>query len=202
MKKIILLVIPFLLMAFSCNLPAVFQESTPTLDSSGLTTPQPGTDPIRYYYYVPVDGSDYPEGSIVILADILLLAPTASGFNRSEDIVGDLTTALLLMIRDSRNDWTGSNMGISRLEFIDGRAEVDLQGDVSVAGDIQLIAMRFQVLLTVFAEPRVQSALVTLNGKNIANLGVSNSAYADPEDYTYTRSEIDSFIADNTYRKP
>ena len=202
MKKILFLVLPFLLMAFSCNLPALLQETTPTEDPSGLTTQEPGSDAIVYYYYVPVEEGVYAEGSIVIMADTLVLAPAASGFTRTADTANDLTTALLLMLRDVRNDWSGSNMGVSSVNFITGRAEVALQGDVTVAGDIQLIALRFQVLLTVFAEPGVQSAIVTLNGKNIANLGVSNSMYADPEDYTYTRSEIETFIVENAYVHP
>jgi hypothetical protein len=203
MKKILFLLIPLLLMAFSCNLPALFQETTPTEDPSGLsTTQEPGVDAIVYYYYVPVEDNAYPEGSVVIMADTLVLAPTASSFTRSADTPSDLTTALLLMLRDRRNDWSGNNMGVSSVNFNSGRADVALQGDVSVAGDIQLIALRFQILLTVFAEPGVQSALVTLNGKNISNLGVSNAMYADPEDYTYPRAEIETFMAENSYVKP
>lgn len=203
MKKILFLLLPFLLMAFSCNLPALLQGATPTEDPSGSASTQvPGDDAVVYYYYVPVAENSYPEGSIVIMADTLVLAPTGSGFTRSADTASDLTTALLLMIRDARNDWSGSNMGVTSVNFNGGRAEVALEGDVSVAGDIQLIALRYQILLTIFAEPGVQSAMVTLNGKNIANLGSSFGPAAQAEETAYSRAEIETFMAENAYVKP
>jgi hypothetical protein len=54
--------------------------------------------------------------------------------------------------------------------------------------------------MTVFAEPSVQTATFTINGKNIANLGISNSMDAEPEDYMYTRTAIEAFIAENAYK--
>jgi hypothetical protein len=56
--------------------------------------------------------------------------------------------------------------------------------------------------LTIFADPSVQSATVRLNEKNIANLGISNSLEVQPDDYAYTRDEIENFMAVHTYRIP
>ncbi|MCJ7622841.1 MAG: hypothetical protein MUO76_05005 [Anaerolineaceae bacterium] len=77
-----------------------------------------------------------------------------------------------------------------------------LEGEFFGAGDVVLIAAREQILLTVFTEASVQTATITLNGKNIANLGISHSSQAKPADYTYTRAEIETFIAENAYEIP
>jgi hypothetical protein len=67
-------------------------------------------------------------------------------------------------------------------------------------GDVTLIAARMQILLTIFANPAVQSATVTYNGDTIGNWGVSISLNAKPADYAFTRVEIESFIAENLYQ--
>jgi hypothetical protein len=79
---------------------------------------------------------------------------------------------------------------------------VVLEGEYFGVGDVTLIAARDQILLTVFAEDAVQTATITLNGKNIANMGVSHSSQAKPEDYAYTRAEIEAFMEENAYGEP
>ena len=77
-----------------------------------------------------------------------------------------------------------------------------LQGEYFAPGDIVLIAARYQMLLTVFAEAAVETATITINGKNIANLGNSDPFGGYPEDYTYTRTDIETFMAENAYKVP
>jgi hypothetical protein len=59
-----------------------------------------------------------------------------------------------------------------------------------------------QILLTVFANPAVQSAAVSLNEDTIGNLGISDSRDAKPADYVFTRAEIESYIKEQTYVTP
>jgi hypothetical protein len=56
-----------------------------------------------------------------------------------------------------------------------------------------------QIALTVFANPTVQTAAVTLNGDTIGNLGVSSSANAKPAGYVYTRAEMEAYINEQGY---
>jgi hypothetical protein len=53
--------------------------------------------------------------------------------------------------------------------------------------------------MTVFANPSVQRATITLNGSAISNMGISNSINAQPADYIYTRAEIEAFMNENPY---
>ena len=77
-----------------------------------------------------------------------------------------------------------------------------LEGEFFGAGGIVLIAARVQILLTVFTEASVQTATITLNGKNIANLGISHNSQIKPADYMYTRTEIETFMVENAYGIP
>jgi len=171
---------------------------TPVL-ATETPTAQPPV-PIVYYYFVDMEGESPPAGSVVILPDILILGPTLSDTARSPDTATNIGSALQAMIDDPRNAWTSTDIGITSLSFREGAANVVLEGEYFGAGDVVLIAARAQILLTVFAEASVQTATITLNGKNIANLGISHSSEAKPADYTYTRAEIETFMAKNAYQ--
>jgi len=187
-------------------------SSTPPATASPTATPSklrppimPSTlqdMPIVYYDFVAVASKSAPAGSVVILLDELILGPTLSEIDRSPDPVTNIRSALGAMLDDPRNAWTSDKVGITGVSLKNGAARVELQGDYFAVGDIVLIAARWQIILTVFAESAVQSALITLNGKNIANLGVSHSRNAKPEDFTYTRSDVDAFLAENEYSNP
>ena len=139
---------------------------------------------------------------MVILPDILMLAPTPSGTARGPDTAANLGSALQALIHDPHNAWTSSDLRISSNTFSQGSANVVLQGEFFAPGDIVLIAARMQFLMTVFAEASVQTATITLNGKNIANLGISHESQARPAGYAYPRAEIETFMAENACQKP
>jgi hypothetical protein len=77
-----------------------------------------------------------------------------------------------------------------------------LQGEYSGEREDVLNAARIQILLTVFSNPSVQSAAVTLNEDTIGNLGVSSSADASPADYVYTRAEMELYLQAHSYMYP
>jgi hypothetical protein len=158
--------------------------------------------PIVYYYFVALKSNTYPAGSVVILPDVIVLGPTVSDIARSPDAVTNIRSALHAMLNDSRNEWTSTGLGITSITCVQGAASVVLEGEYFAPGDIVLIAARQQILLTVFAEASVQAATITLNGKNIANLGISHSSQAQPDDYQYTRAEIETFLIENEYPQP
>jgi len=157
---------------------------------------------IIYYYFVPVEEAAYPEGSVVIMPDTYILAPVLSESAYDPDTATDLRTALAAMLRDERNGWTSTNLEIVEVTFNVGHAGVVLQGEYFGVGSVTLIAARMQILLTIFANPAVQTATVTLNGDTIGNLGISHSLEAKPTDYVFTRSEIEVYAAENMYVLP
>jgi len=189
-----------------CSLACSLTQRIFTTASQGLETADPETkqtaEPIVYYTFWDKMDKTPPEGSIVILPNELILSPTQLGTQYSADITTNLHSALNAVINDARNPWTSSSLDISDITINDGHADVVLQGDYFGTGDIVLIAARMQILLTIFADPSVQSASVTLNEKNIANLGISNSQEARPDNYSYTRNEIENFMADHIFGIP
>jgi len=143
-----------------------------------------------------------PEGSVVIMPDTYILAPTLSDFKRSPDTAANLRAALEAVLHDDRNGWKSSDLEIVDVTFGDGHANVVLQGEYFGVGDVTLIAASMQILMTVFANASVQTATVTLNGDTIGNLGVSISLNAKPADYVFTRTEVETFMNEHAYVSP
>lgn len=160
-------------------------------------TATPGR-PLVYYYFADVNGELPREMCVVILPDILILAPALSDSLRGPDTAANLASALQAAIDDPRNAWAGEDLAVAGVTFNDGSANVALQGRITGPGDIVLIAARMQILLTIFAESPVQTAVVTINGENIANLGISRESEAKPAHYQYTRGDIENFMMKNT----
>ena len=179
----------------------IFANACSVIPSSPSVT-QNESKPIVYYYLASPGDIISPDGSVAILANELLLSPIETDQIINSDTVSNVRTALEAMISDSHNNQVIGQVTIANIFFRDGHVEIALQGDVYAAGDIILIAIRMMVLLTVFSDTSIETAIVTLNGKNIVNLGVSFSGNAKPEDYIYTRDEINEFMAENAYTKP
>ncbi len=181
---------------------------TATVTNTLIPTPSPvptstlEPEPVVYYYFVMITGSPLPAGSVVILPDELILAPMITNKNLTSDTAANLKIALLAMIHDPDNTWTSSNLEITGLTFIDGAVKLVLQGQIFAPGDIVLIATKMQFLMTVFAEPSVQTATITINGKNIANLGISRESDLSPDDYAYSRDEVESYIEQHSAKTP
>ena len=210
---ILILLIPGMLIA--CNLITPTPEAPPATETEvpaptplppspipPTPTEVPATEPIVFYYFVAVEEQAPPEGSVVVMPDTYILAPELSELVYSSDTALDLRLALELMLNDGRNGWTSTNLDIVEAVFNAGHASVILQGDYFGVGDVTLIAARTQILLTVFANPSIQTATITLNGDTIGNLGISNSLMAKPADYVFTRAEIEAYQAENLYVSP
>lgn len=196
------LILPLILLLAACSPAGSAAEAT--LPPAGATHPPADAtssagQPVFFYYFIENPTPPYPEGSIVILADSLVLAPEAAGMSGSADPAADLRAALEAALQDGHNPWIGGSLYIDSLTLSDGFAEVALKGVIAAPGDVVLIAARWQILLTVFANANVQTALVTLEGDNIGNLGISHSSEGKTPDYAYNRAEVEAFKAENTY---
>lgn len=180
--------------------------SPPTLPLQQTVSPTantvPGSTQIIYYYFVTTTENPLPEGSVVILPDTYILAPTTADLIDNPDTATRLRQALKTVLQDSRNGWTSNELEIIDVTFNDGHATATLQGEYFGVGDVTHIAAKMQILLTVFANPSVQTATITLNGDTIGNMGISISIDAKPADYVFTRSEIETFIREHAYISP
>jgi hypothetical protein len=183
---------------------ASFTDTPSSLLSAFPPTNEPSqtSEKIVFYYFVDIAKDVPPEGSVVIMADGYILAPTLSDLKHSPDTATNLRAALEAVLNDSRNGWISSNLEIVDVTFGNDHANVILQGEYFGAGGVTLIAARIQILMTVFANASVQTATVTLNGDTIGNLGVSNSVNAKPSDYVFTRTEVETFMNEHAYLSP
>lgn len=180
--------------------PATTSASPTPLVFSDPSAPM--SEQIIYYYFVTIAEDPRPEGSVVIMPDMYILAPTLSDITYSPDTAANLKNAMEAVLKDGRNGWVSDKLEIVDVAFGDDHADLVLQGEYFGVGDVTLIAARMQILMTVFANPYIQTAAITLNGDTIGNLGVSNSMNAKPADYVFTRSEIDTFMNEHANEKP
>ena len=166
-----------------------------------VTAVSPG-DRIVFYTFVPLTEAAFPEGSVVIMPEAYILAPQLSESAVTPDTAADLRTALDYALNDARNGWKSTNLEIHEISFCEGHADIVLQGEYYGVGSVTLIAARMQLLLTIFANPAIETATVTLNGDTIGNLGVAHSLEAKAADYVFTRAEIEAYQAENMYVSP
>ena len=157
---------------------------------------------IVYYYFVNTAEQPIPEGSLVVMPDIYVLAPTPSAVAQSRDTAADLRTALQFALHDGRNSWDGARLEIVQITFGGGHVDIILQGGYYGVAPVTLGAARMQILLTLFANAAVQTAAVTLNGDTIANIDVSSSREAKPAGYVFSRAGIETFMAEHLYPDP
>ncbi len=192
--------------ATSTALPVI---PTYTFTAAPLPRPILPTEPstsipggITYYHFVNLNQYSPPAGSVVILPDSLVLAPSQLDTTYGTDVTTDLRRALEAVLKDERNLWSGDQLQIAELSYKDGHVNIVLEGEYYAVAHVVLAAARAQILMTLFANAAVQSATVTVNGGTIANISISNSMDARPADYTYTRAEIEDFMAENAYTTP
>jgi hypothetical protein len=157
---------------------------------------------IVYYYFVNLAVHAPPEGSIVVMPDNLILAPTQIEIAYGSDVAADLRSALEAVLKEERNFWLSDKLQISQLSFNSGHVDILLGGEYYAVAPVVLTAARAQILMTLFANAAVQSATVTINGDNIANISISHSMDAKPANYSYTRAEIETFMAENASDRP
>lgn len=193
--------------------PEVAPPLTPTPYVYPSSTPLAFTDPsiplserIVYYYSVNDRRNPIQEGGIVA-PPAGLLAPTYADGAYTSDTAADLRTALEIVLHDERNRWPGPEFEaeIVDVTFRSGHAKVLLQGEYGIGGPNPLapvVGSRMLILLTVFANPSVQTAAVSLNEDTIANLDISDRTQAKPADYVYTRAAIETYMKENAYMPP
>jgi hypothetical protein len=183
--------------------PYVFPSSTPLV----FTDPSiPLSERIVYYYSVNDMRNPSLEGGIVA-RPAGLLAPTYADETYTSDTAADLKTALEIVLHDERNRWPGPEFEaeIVDITFRSGHAKVLLQGTYGIGGPnpyAPVVGNRILILLTVFANPSVKTAAVSLNDDTIENMGISENTQARPADYVYTRAAIETYMKENAYVPP
>lgn len=184
--------------------------SLPSLTPLPTSTPQVFTDPSiplseRIVYYYPVwSENPIPEGTI---RAGFLLAPAYTDETYTSDTAADLTRALeIILHEDSRRVWDTSNLEIVDVTFRNGHADVVLEGETFAAGDAQPCAGGLQILMTVFANPSVQTAKVALNGGttigNLCFFGPPTPPIIPNVNGVYARADIETYMEENAYVSP
>ena len=203
------------------SLPTISFSTTPHVPPSPFPTPSPlptvptftplaFTDPsiplserIVYYYPVQYAETPIPEGTIHA---VHLFAPAYTDETYTSDTAADLRTALeIILHQDSRRIWYSSDLEIVDVTFRNHHADVVLQGEYLAAGDAQPCAASLQILMTVFANPSIRTAAVTLNGHAIGGLCIFRGG--DPPliqtvNDVYTRAVIETYMKENAYVSP
>ena len=177
--------------------PTPLPSSTPIV----FTDPSiPLSERIVYYYSVSQAEEPIPEGTVFIAGQPL--APAYTDETHTADTAADLRTALEIVLNDCRNIWLSSALEIMEVTFGNGHANIILQGEYYAAGGGPLWTGSRQILMTMFANPAVQTASVSVNGGAVTNMGISNGRDALPADYVYTRAEIEKLMKENANVSP
>jgi hypothetical protein len=176
----------------------------PTFTPLAFTDPSiPLAERIVYYYVLWQPENLIPEGTVHA---IHLFAPAYTDETFTADTATDLRRALeIILHKDSRRVWYSSDLEIADVTFGNGHADVVLQGEYFAAGDAQPCAASLQILMTVFANPAVQTAAITLNEHAIGGLCIFRAG--DPPliqtvDDVYARAEIETYVKANAYVSP
>lgn len=195
---------PVFLLLATASFRTAIPSPVPTARPS--STPLVFTDPsiplsarIVYYYPTWSVATPVPEGTVSGLA------PTYADETYTSDTAADLRTALeIILHEDPRKVWDSSGLEIVEITFGNGHADVVIEGEYFAMGDGQPCVASIQILLTVFANPSVQTANVTLNGGPIGNrcfFGPPNqNDYLN--DDLYTRAEIEKYMTENASGAP
>lgn len=178
---------------------------TPTLPPSPTPAPVitvPSAEQVIYYYFVDPKETTFPAGSIVVMPQAYILAPTLSDAALAPEAATNLRSAVEAALNDPRNGWLSDKVEVVNVAINNGHADVVLQGEYFGVGDVTLIAASQQILLTVFANANVQTATIALNGDTIGNMGISISLNARPADYTFTRAEVEAYMVEHMNVSP
>lgn len=178
---------------------------TPTLPPSPTPAPVitvPSAEQVIYYYFVDPKETTFPAGSIVVIPQAYILAPTLSDAALAPGAATNLRSAVEAALNDPRNGWLSDKVEVVSVAINNGHTDVVLQGEYFGVGDVTLIAASQQILLTVFANANVQTATIALNGDTIGNMGISISLNARPADYTFTRAEVEAYMVEHMNVSP
>ena len=163
-------------------------DSAAEPDTTGQASP---ATTVLYYRFAEADEDPLPEGSVTVLEDMLVLVPEQVAVDGQLTPEQAISAALRVLTADQSNEWTSDDLRLRSVSLEDGHALVELEGSISGAGDIVLVAARMQILLTVFARPEVETATVTLDGECIGNLGASHESEIRPPGYRFARQETE-----------
>ncbi len=187
-----------LIVPAACNTPTGVPNAPelPTVEIALPDATSLPSLPMVYYYFASIPGNTFPAGSVEILPDQLILSPNLIQVTRTSDVATNVEVLLQAMIDDPRNPWTGVNLTITNVTYEGQQVTVELSGEIHAAGDVVLIAARYQFLMTIFTESSVETAVILVNGENIDTLGASRSDSVEVN-HVYTRSEVETFMAQN-----
>lgn len=188
MRYSVFIITIFLLMG--CNLGNDNQspvQQTPTQPVSE------SDEPITYWQMLPIN-EVVPTEDDVMLFDQLILRRIEDDTPRTDSNIINLERAIQGVI-DTATVWNADSVSIESLMIEDGLATIRLNGTISAVGGAILSAVPTQFYLTVFENPTIDSVLITLDGENIANLGISHDSQFQENDVVFTRAMLETQLS-------
>ena len=145
---------------------------------------------ITYWRLIWLD-SGLPEDDMIVLTSNVVLDRVVTDVSAGTDPADNIRLALQSIIESPEDRlWETEGMTIDEVTVDGSAATVRLSGHINVIGGLVAFGTQVQFAMTVFEQPDVETALITFNGQNIANLVVDHESQRKPEDFVYTRADL------------
>jgi hypothetical protein len=184
-----------LLVVAGCNFQQLnrFHEEDSNPPIADIT--QEAARSISYWRYFWLE-SGLPEDDMIEVFPMVYLERVESDLVANADAAENIQIALQIII-DTPEDriWETETMTIDDVRVEGSAATIVLNGDIMVFGGGVALGTEMQFALTVFEEPGIETALITLNGQNIANLVVDHPSQSQPDDFVYRRETFAEYLS-------
>ena len=138
-----------------------------------------------------VETASRQTGSVTVACGSII-SPVASSIPRGTDAAANISSSLSLLFTvtgGTNNYWAGQGLGVQNVAIdSNGRANIAITGNVTLVGSCADGVMKAQILQSVFAEPSVQSAYITVGGQNLVQ--IFDASGLEPADAVFTRADI------------
>lgn len=151
--------------------------------------PQLAGTAIPYWQLVSINDITDPSVDDIAMFGHGILTRIESTSVRTGDSVTDIETALNEMM-SSQNLWEAENVLIESITLEGDSLTIEMSGTITAIGGGLLAIVPIQFQLTVFEDPAINSTLITLNGENLANIGVSHSSLGVGNQIPFTRAGL------------
>jgi hypothetical protein len=181
-----------LLLLAACNMASPNPTGEATLPTITPQTPPLTPEPQGFVSYWMGSDQAINEGSVLVGCQTYAspIASTVPLSTPEENIRNSLNLMLTTTSQEGqRNVWGDDlELAVNSVTIENGVADIQLSGEIMMRGTCADAEMEAQLLLAVFAEPGVQSALITVDGTNMRQyFDMSGQA---PADFQYTRDNI------------
>jgi hypothetical protein len=158
---------------------------------NALPTPSP-TPLTPITYYVITYWSAAPEE---VKGERNILVPLVLSGQRTDDPAANIRAGLQAIFDHPESQPEFSNFSITSITVTADHAVVEIVGVIPLDYEPFQLDYPWLFLLTIFNEPAIQTAVVTLNSECVGNLSIEGC----PADQVYTRAEVEAYRIANEF---